>query len=252
MTPMRALIVDDEPPARRRLRTLLKADPRVTVVGDAEDGPDALRAIAELTPDLIFLDVQMPGMSGFEVLEHLGPANAPAVIFVTAYETYALKAFDAHAVDYLLKPFDRARMHDAISRAATFTGRGDPAGRFEALLAEVLQRRAPRRLMVQTPGRVYFVNVADIDWIEAAGHYVTLHAGAKSHLIREAIGTLAERLDGAGFARIERGAIVNLDRVQELRPAFHGDVDVLLKNGTRLRASRRYAGQLQARLRGTA
>jgi two-component system LytT family response regulator len=250
MTPLRALIVDDEPLARRRLRTLLKNDPRVAVVGDAEDGPEAIRAITALAPDLIFLDVQMPGMSGFDVLERIGIAAAPAVIFVTAHETYALQAFDAHAVDYLLKPFDRVRLQEAISRAIQLIGRGGVEDRLAALLADMIQQQTTRRLMVQSPGRVYFVDVADIDWIEAAGHYVTLHAGARSHLLREAIGTLAERLDRAGFARIERSTLVNVDRIQELRPAFHGDLDVILKNGARLRASRRYAIQLQARLRG--
>ena len=250
MTPLRSLIVDDEPLARRRLRALLKSEPRVAVVGDAGDGPEALRAIETLAPDLVFLDVQMPGMSGFDVLDRVGIARAPAVIFVTAHETYALRAFDAHAVDYLLKPFDRARLHDAISRAVSLTGRGDLGVRLAALLDGVIRRRAPRRLMVHTPGRVYFVETADIDWIEAAGHYVSLHVGGKSHLLREAISTLAETLEAAQFARIERGAIVNLDRVEELRPAFHGDLDVVLKNGTRLRASRRYAGALQTRLRG--
>jgi two-component system LytT family response regulator len=246
---MRALIVDDEPLARRRLRTLLRAEPDVTVVGEAEDGVAAVGAITALRPDLVFLDVQMPGLDGFGVLDEIGLARAPAVIFVTAYDRYALEAFDAHAVDYLLKPFDRGRLRDAIARAARLAGHDDLLQRIHALLESASARRPLRRLLVRSEGRIHFVNVAEIDWVERAGHYAVVHAGRATHVVRETIAALAARLDPDRFARIGRGTVVNLDAVRELQSASHGDLDVVLKNGTRLRASRRYA---QALRRGSA
>jgi two-component system LytT family response regulator len=245
---LRSLIVDDEPLARRRLRALLRAEPRVDIVGEAEDGAAAVEAIRRLEPDLVWLDVQMPGLDGFDVLEAIGANRAPAIVFVTAHDAYALRAFDAHAVDYLLKPFDRARLRAAVDRAVRLAGSTELHHRLAALVSDVARRRPLHRLMIKSSGRLYFVGVHEIDWLEAAGHYVAVHAGADTHLIRDAIGRLARRLEAARFIRIGRGTVVNSDRVQELRPAFHGDLEVRLKNGTRLRASRGYAARLRDRL----
>lgn len=242
---LRSLIVDDEPLARKRLRTLLRAEPRVEVVGEAEDGHSAIEAIQQHTPDLVWLDVQMPGLDGFEVLDEIGPAAVPAVIFVTAHDTYALRAFEAHAVDYLLKPFDRARLRQSIDRAIKLAGSDELQRRLADLVNDVTRRRPLRRLVVKSSGRIYFVGVHEIDWLESAGHYVTLHVGADTHLVRATITQLASKLDPDRFARIERGTIVNLDRIRELRPAFHGDLDIVLKTGAQLRASRSYAAALR-------
>jgi two-component system LytT family response regulator len=241
---LRSLIVDDEPLARRRLKTLLRAEPHVEVVGEAEDGAAAVDAIRRLRPDLVFLDVQMPGLDGFGVLDQVGLDRVPAVIFVTAYDHYALQAFDAHAVDYLLKPFDRARLREAIARAVKLSDSDELLQRVYTLLA-MAAKRPLRRVLVRSAGRIHFVSTSEIDWIEAAGHYVTLHAGRQAHLLRETMAALAARLDADRFVRVGRGTIVNLDAVRELQPASHGDLDVVLRNGTRLRASRRYAKGLR-------
>jgi two-component system LytT family response regulator len=241
---LRSLVVDDEPLARRRLRTLLRAEPQVAVVGEAEDGDAAVDAIRKLRPDLVFLDVQMPGLDGFGVLDQVGLDRVPAVIFVTAYDRYALQAFDAHAVDYLLKPFDRARLREAIARAVKLSDSDELLQRVYSLLA-MAAKRPLRRVLVRSGGRIHFVSTSEIDWIEAAGHYVTLHAGRQAHLLRETMAALAARLDADRFVRVGRGTIVNLDAVRELQPASHGDLDVVLRNGTRLRASRRYAKGLR-------
>jgi two-component system LytT family response regulator len=246
---LRSLIVDDEPLARRRLKTLLRAEPQVEVVGEAEDGDAAVDAIRKLRPDLVFLDVQMPGLDGFGVLDQVGLDRVPAVIFVTAYDRYALQAFDAHAVDYLLKPFDRARLREAIARAVKLSDSDELLQRVYSLLARAAKRPL-RRVLVRSAGRIHFVSTSEIDWIEAAGHYVTLHAGRQAHLLRETMAALAARLDADRFVRVGRGTIVNLDAVRELQPASHGDLDVVLRNGTRLRASRRYARELRRTLTG--
>lgn len=207
---LRALIVDDEPPARRKLRTLLRAEADIEVVGDAHDGPSAVDAILKQRPDLVFLDVQMPGLDGFDVLQEVAArqeAGGPAVIFVTAHDQFALKAFDAHAADYLLKPFDRARLHDAIDRARRLAGSTVLQERLTALVADATRRRPLRRLVVRSAGRISFVTVEEITWIEAADHYVSLHASRATHLIRDTIGGLAARLDGDRFVRVHRGAL---------------------------------------------
>ena len=242
---LRSLIVDDEPLARKRLRTLLRAESRIEIVGEAVDGPTAVEAIRRLEPDLIWLDVQMPGLDGFGVLEAIGANAMPATIFVTAHDQYALQAFEAHAIDYLLKPFDRTRLRAAVDRAVKLVGSEDLQRRLLALVADVVRTRPLRRLVVRSGGRIHFVGVHDIDWIEAAGHYVTLHAGKEAHLIRDTIANLSSKLDPERFLRIERGTIVHLDRILELQAAAHGDFDVVLKNGTRLRASRSYAVKLR-------
>jgi two-component system LytT family response regulator len=244
MSDLRVLIVDDEPPARRRLRALLEADPEVTVVGECGDGPAAVAALRRDACDLVFLDVQMPGLDGLEVVRAVGPERMPAVVFVTAHACHAVPAFDAAAVDYLLKPFDRERFAQALERAKE-------AVRGRRLLAAPPPAPAQRpagRLLLRGQGRLYFLAADEIDWVEAAGNYLRLHAGGKTHLLRATLGGLAARLDPTRFVRIHRSALVNLDRVEELQPLFHGDYAVLLRDGTRLTLSRAYRAGLAARL----
>jgi two-component system LytT family response regulator len=249
---LRALIVDDEPPARRKLRALLKSEPGIDVVGEAGDGVAAVEVIERLAPDLLFLDVQMPGRDGFDVIEEVSArhkAACPAVVFVTAFDRYAVKAFDVHAVDYLLKPFDRARLHQAVVRASTLVGDAGLADRWLTVARDATRHRPIRRVMVRSANRIVFVDVDAIDWIEADGHYLTLHAGRQTHWLRDRLADFASRLDPARFARIHRGAVVNLARVAELRPLFHGEFTVVLKDGVELHATRTYASALMEALK---
>jgi len=240
---LRVLIVDDEPIARRRLNLLLEDEASVEVVGESEDGESALNAIRRLRPDLVFLDVQMPGLDGFDVIELLKPEECPAVIFVTAYDKYAMRAFDVHAADYLLKPFERGRLRKALARATALSAAEVPA-RLQAVVNTVRSDQPLRRFLVKTPGRVHAVRADDVESLEAAGHYVELRTAAGAHLVRESMAALEKRLDPARFVRIHRSAIVNVDKVIELRPAFHGEFEVVLGGGRRLRCSRTYADQL--------
>jgi len=257
--PVRTLIVDDERMARKRLRTLLAADTEVDVVGECSNGRDAVTAIHERQPDLVFLDVQMPELDGFAVIQAIGVHRMPVTVFVTAFDQYALKAFEAHALDYLTKPFDRERFQTSLGRAkhqvqlrasskpAPTTTAREPElnARLVALLSELERRQQyAERLMVKTAGRVVFLRVDEIDWIEAAGSYVRLHVGRDGHLLHEGIAALMTRLDPARFARIHRSTIVNLDRVRELQPWFHGDAVAILRDGTRLQVSRTYRESL--------
>ncbi len=247
---MRTLIVDDEPLAREKLRGFLEQEADVEVLGECRDGREALETIESQSPDLVFLDVQMPEMDGFEVLENLDPEKLPTVIFVTAYDQYALKAFDVHAVDYLLKPFDRQRFKDALGRARSDRERqqvGDVKRQLLELLQDVESRRAkyPERLVIKTSGRVVFLKVSAIDWVDAAGTYVRLHSGTESHMLRETMGRLEERLDPEKFLRIHRSTIVNIECIRELQQQFHGDYLVVLKNGQRLTLSRSYRDRIQ-------
>ena len=253
---IRTLVVDDEPLARQNILALLKSDPEVEVVGVCASGSEAVRAIRRLTPDLVFLDIQMPEMSGFDVIEQLDAARLPAIVFVTAYDQYALRAFDVHALDYLLKPFDDARFEKALRQAKAQAERGEAARLGERLLALLDGRGGaarPRefvtRLMVKTAGRIFFLKTDEIDWIEAADYYVKLHTGKKSHLLRESMSELELKLDPEKFARIHRSAIVNLDRVRELRQLFNGEHTVVLEGGAELKLSRRRREQLQHLLR---
>jgi two-component system LytT family response regulator len=241
---LRILIVDDEPIARRRLKALLKGEASAEIVGESEDGESALDAIRRLRPDLVFLDVQMPGLDGFDVIELLKPDECPAVIFVTAYDRYAMRAFDVHAVDYLLKPFERARLRKALARAATLAAGADRPARLHALVDSVRAEQPLRRFLVKAPGRVYAVRADDVESLEAAGHYVELRTAAGTHLVRDSIAAIGRRLDPARFVRIHRSAIVNVDKVKELRPAFHGEFEVVLAGDRRLRCSRTYAAEL--------
>jgi two-component system, LytTR family, response regulator len=239
---IRTLIVDDEPLARERLRALLADRPSIAVIGECASGADALETIRRERPDLVLLDVQMPELDGFEVLQAIAPEEWPAVIFVTAYDQYALRAFDVNAVDYLLKPFDRARFERAIGRAEADLGerRNAVAGARLLALVESLRRdrSRPQRIVVKTGGRIFFVNVAEIDWIEAAGNYVRLHVGSTTHLLRDTMKRLEGRIAGARFARLHRSAMVNVDRIRELQQDATGAWNVVLVDGTHLGAGR--------------
>lgn len=250
---IRTLIVDDEPLARERIRTLLKPVPDIRVVGECSDGRRAVKAIRRHKPDLVYLDVQMPEMDGFDVLEVLEPGEMPVIIFATAYDKYALRAFDVHALDYLLKPFDRERFETALARAREQIGKrrnGDINQRLLSLLAERATGQKPaQRLVIKSGGRITFLRAGEIDWVEAAGNYLRLHVGKEEHLLRETMGGLEGRLDPQKFLRIHRSTIVNLDRVKEMQPSFHGDYQVRLNDGTRLTLSRGYRDKLQEILR---
>lgn len=233
---IRTLVVDDEPLARSNVTVLLRNDSEIEVVGECGSGKEALAQIRGCQPDLVFLDIQMPECDGFDVLEQLGRDRRPAFVFVTAYDQYALKAFEAGALDYLLKPFDNARFGQALSRAKerVFQNKQSPA--------------KTDRYMIKGTGQIFFVKIAEIDWIEAADYYACLHAGAKSHLLRRRMAELERELDDAMFCRIHRSSIVNLKRVRGLELNADGDYEVVLEGGRKLRLSRRYRKQLQARL----
>ena len=235
--PIRALVVDDESLARRNLTVLLNRDPDIGSVAECASGLDAIQEIRKSKPDLVFLDVQMPECGGFDVLELLGNDLQPTIIFVTAYDEYALRAFEAGALDYLLKPFDDARFGRALNRA-------------KEKLAHYLppQPRAPERLVVRSRGRVLFVSVADIDWIEAAGYYACLHVGSDTHILRRSLSELEQDLGDEKFVRIHRSLVVNLERIRGLELQTGGEYEVVLKSRVRLRLSRRYRKRLQDRL----
>lgn len=234
---IRTLIVDDEPIARRTLRLLLEADPDVELVGEC-DGVEAVAAIEALRPDLLFLDVQMPEVDGFQVLEQAGIETVPAVVFVTAYGQHALHAFEVDAVDYLLKPFDDDRFATTLRRVKSSL----------APPAESPARRFVRRLVIRTGGRILLVKVEDVDWIEAADYYARIHTGGKGYLIRQTMGELEQALDPALFFRLHRSAIVNLDKIRELVPRFKGEHTAVLQNGASLRMARGRLEELQRRL----
>ena len=237
-----ALVVDDEPLARSNLTVLLRRDPEIGVVRECGSGVEALAEIRGSKPDLVFLDVQMPECDGFDVLEMLGGEMPRAVVFVTAYDQYALRAFEAGALDYLLKPFDNARFDRALGRAK------------ERIAHDRNPLPALERFVVKSAGQVSFLRASEIDWIEAADYYSCLHVGARTHLLRRSMAELDEELDQTVFCRIHRSTIVKLDRVRGLKLNESGEYDVLLEDGTKLRLSRRYKKELQSRLsvRGSA
>jgi two-component system, LytTR family, response regulator len=233
---IRTLIVDDEPLARSNISVLLRLDPEIEIVGECGSGAEALVKIRALAPDLLFLDVQMPECDGFDVLEMLGKQLPPAVVFVTAYDQYALRAFEAGALDYLLKPFDNARFDRALDRAKQSVAHG---------------KHSPRkleRIAIKSIGQISFVKISEIDWIEAADYYACLHVGPRTHLLRRSMADLEQELDPTVFCRIHRSTIVNLARVQRMEIGVDGEYDVLLDRGTTLRMSRRYSKELQSRL----
>ncbi len=255
------LIVDDEPMAREGIRVLLKDDPEVEVVGECADGREAVQAIRDRAPDLVLLDVQMPEVDGLAVVEEVGVQNMPLVIFVTAFDKYALRAFDVAALDYLLKPYDDERFATAVNRAKNQLRRGEVGDLTRRLISLLEKQPGPRgaetaptvdkylhRIMLKTGGRVTFLRVEEIDWIEAEGDYVRLHAGGKRHLLRDTMKRLEEQLDPAQFVRTHRCTIVNLDRIKELHPFFHGDYLIVLRDGTELKLSRSRRRSLEDRL----
>lgn len=235
--PLRALVVDDEALARRNVTVLLRDDPDIGSIEECGSGAEAIEAIRAWKPDLVFLDVQMPECGGFDVLELLGADLPRVVIFVTAYDEYALRAFEAGALDYLLKPFDDARFGRALSRAKDKLAHYAP-----------LQPPPARRLVVRSPGQLLFLNVADIDWIEAASYYACLHVGADTHIIRRTLSELERDLGEGEFIRIHRSIIVNLERIQGLALQSGGEYEVVLKSNVRLRLSRRFRKRLQDRM----
>ena len=242
------LIVDDMLLARKRIRRYLSADQEIEVIGECSDGLKAVTFIRELKPDLLFLDVQMPEMDGFQVLGEVGAELVPAVIFVTAYDQFALQAFDVHALDYLLKPFDRQRFQRAVGRAKTQIKQqqtGDLNERIGALLHDIkAQPQSLKRLIVKSSGRTIILTADEIDYVEAAGNYLRLRAGKAAHFIRDRLGQLEKKLDPEKFARIHRSTIVNIERIKEMHPLFNGDQMVILHDGTKLTMSRRYRDKL--------
>lgn len=233
---IRALVVDDEPLARSNLTVLLREDPNIELAGECESGMQALTEIRNQKPDLVFLDVQMPEVDGFDVLELLGADLPRALVFVTAYDQYALRAFEAGALDYLLKPFDNARFERTLQRVK------------ERFAEPAALRKSPERIAIKNAGQVLFLKVSEIDWIEAADYYACLHVGAKTHLLRRSMADLEAELDPELFCRTHRSAIVNLSRVRGLELDEDGDYTVRLENGAGPRLSRRYRKELQNRL----
>jgi two-component system LytT family response regulator len=253
MKKIRTLVIDDEPLARERIRALLGEQPDVDVIGEARDGEEAVQAILTHEPDLVFLDIQMPKMDGFEVIRTVGPENMPLVVFVTAYDQHALKAFDVRALDYLLKPFDRERFAESIGRvrqAIERSGSDEIGRRLLELVRELKPGGAGRseRLVIKSAGRLFFLRTDEIDWVEAAGNYVKLHVGTEEHLLRETMNGIELKLDPEKFFRIHRSRIVNMERIKELQPWFNGEYVVILRNGTKLTLSRGYREKLQERL----
>ena len=249
---IRVFVADDQPMARERLISLLAAEPGIELAGTAGSGPEAVEGIRHSAPDLVFLDLQMPGMDGFKVIEAIGVEQMPPTVFVTAYDEYAVRAFEVQAIDYLLKPFGRHRFQSALSRARRHLEherQREMAGR----LAELLRTgktpsSSSQRLLVKSGGRVSFVDVDQIDWVEAEGNYVRIHAGDQVHVLRETMNGLLDRIGPQQFFRIHRSRIVNVSRVKELLIAGGGDYNVVLWDGTRLGLSRMYRDALQEQL----
>jgi two-component system LytT family response regulator len=257
---IKTLIVDDEPLARRNLRLLLEKDPQIEIIDECRNGQEAVNAVQSFSPDLIFLDIQMPEMDGFDVLEKVGAQQIHAIIFVTAFDQYALKAFEVHALDYLLKPFDDARFQKALTQAKLQIEQREIDKLSKKLLALLEDRENNRehraqeksyltRLMIKLTNRVILLNVNEIDWIEADGNYAKLHVGRKSHMLREKMNDLESQLDPQRFVRVHRSIIVNLNRIKELYPHFNGDYIIVLEDGTQLKLSRSRREHLETRLK---
>ncbi len=253
---IRTIVVDDEPLGRERIVSLLEAEPDVQVVAECGDGLSAIAAIRQEAPHLVFLDVQMPERDGFSVMESMGGERLPLVVFVTAHDSYALRAFEVRALDYLLKPFDQGRFRQTLQRVRTELAHQESDALARRVLELASEFRPERhvqgdRLVVKNAGRVSFLKTREIDWIEAAGNYLKLHVGPESHLIRQTMAVIEEQLDPAVFVRIHRSQIVNIDRIKEMHPLFNGEYEVVLRTGTRLTLSRGYREKLQSRLGGT-
>jgi two-component system, LytTR family, response regulator len=267
---IRALVVDDESLAREALLVMLDDDPEIEVVAECRNGREAVTAIREQSPDVVFLDIQMPEMDGFQVIEEVGAMRMPVTIFVTAYDKHALRAFEAQALDYLLKPFDHDRFNIALQRAKTFV-RQQKLGEISDSLFAVLQNlklktgESPSetdsrnldkathkepldRVVIKSGGRIYFLKIEEIDWVEGAGDYLSLHSGSQTHLIRETMGNFHAKLDSRKFLRIHRSTIVNVERIKDIRPLYKGDYVITLTSGISLKASRGYRRELQSLL----
>ncbi len=267
---IRAVIVDDESLAREALRVMLADDPETEVIAECRSGREAVKVIREQTPDIVFIDVQMPGMDGFQVVEEIGVGQMPVTVFVTAYDKYALRAFAAHALDFLLKPFDHDRFNTALQRTKSLVRQQEAGVINENLFALLKDMKAlagaspleandtkPKddnykepinRVVIKSGGRIYFLKTEEIDWVEGAGDYLSLHAGSHSHLIRETMGAFHDKLDSKKFLRIHRSTIVNVERIKDIRPLFKGEYVITLTSGTRLNSSRGYRQALQALL----
>jgi two-component system, LytTR family, response regulator len=249
MNKIRTIIIDDEPLARRGIRAQLKTEADIEIIAECGNGRDAIRLIEDEKPDLVFLDIQMPELDGFGVIEALGIERLPAIVFVTAYDKYALRAFDVHALDYLLKPFDPERFATALARARAQIERkeiSDLSERLQSLIDDLKpNRKYSERIVIKSAGRIFFLGVEEIDWVEAADNYVRLHAGRASHLLRETMNSIEKRLDPAQFMRIHRSTIINTRRIKELHALFHGEYEITLMDGTRLTTARGYRERLQ-------
>jgi two-component system LytT family response regulator len=252
MSKLRVLIADDEPLARKLIRRFLKQEPDVEIVGECGDGKEAVVAIQKTKPDLLFLDVQMPELDGFAVLDNVTTAEMPQVIFTTAYESYAIRAFELHALDYLLKPFDHVRFKAAMQHARErfhARGRSEEEVQIGSLLETIkAQQQHLDRLIIKADGRITFLNTHEIDWIEADDKYVYLHTRKGKKMVRQTLSGMEAQLDPQRFRRIHRSAIVNVERIKELQPLFSGEHSVLLENGTKLTLSRNYKDKLFALL----
>jgi two-component system, LytTR family, response regulator len=240
-----AIIVDDEKLAREGIRLMLKKEVDVEVVGEAADGPSAMKSISKMTPDLLFLDVKVPGLDGFEILDRCRRGPTPLVIFTTAYEKYAVKAFEAHAIDYLLKPIGAPRLREAVQRARVELSKEPSAGHEPP--PQTSKPVSLRRLIVRDRDRYLLLKTSEVDWIQSAANYVQLHAHGRCYLVRMTMNEIETQLEGLSFARIHRSTIVNIDRLTEIRPSPHGDFQVVLDNGTMLRLSRAYRDHLLPR-----
>ena len=260
MEMIRALIVDDEPVARRGIRQHLQTESDVAIIGECANGREAVAAIERQTPDLVFLDVQMPLLDGFGVVAAIGAQNLPAVVFVTAYDEHAIRAFEVNALDYLLKPIDNERFQKTLARVRERIG-GSKTKQLEqnliALLRSLEEARAEgkratylERVVIKEAGRVFFISVDEIDWISAHGNYVQIHAKGKAHLLRETMDGMEGKLDARKFLRLRRSTIVRIERIKELQPLFNGEYVVILKDNSRLTSSRRYRQNLDALLKG--
>lgn len=250
---LKALVVDDETLARDLIRVYLKDHPAIEIIGECGNGVDAVNAITALKPDLIFLDIQMPDLDGFEVLEHLKTEAAPLIIFTTAYDQFALKAFEVNAIDYILKPFEKERFEQALKKVEKFSASADAAlssPKLEALLTDYHQWKKEKtttyasRILAKNNKTVFLVNVTDIEWLEASNDYVTLHTKTEQFLLGQSLNHYESRLDPALFMRIHRSTIVNINQIAEMQPYFNGEYFVILKNGTRLKMSRNYKDNL--------
>jgi two-component system LytT family response regulator len=252
MRKLQTLLVDDEPIARRGIRLHLEAHTDFEVVAECKNGKEAVTAIKGLKPDLVFLDILMPELGGFDVIRSVGSNHMPAVIFITAYDQHAIRAFEVNAVDYLLKPVEGRRFDQAIQRARTRIVDSDKhlGERLESLLVEMGKKpKHVERFVVKQKGRIIFVDTADVDWIEAAGNYISLHVGMNTHMVPGSMNSVEARLDPESFRRVHRSIIVNTRRIRELHPLFHGEYQIVLAGGTRLTSGRRYCDNLKEYVR---